>query len=88
MAISSIPSKYVKCHRGLLIKMQELEMDLRIRLTESQYEVLKTVSEASGDTPDEWLHAAVIGGMELDIDLYFGHSKAIKEKLYKKLAAK
>jgi hypothetical protein len=46
------------------------------------------VSEASGDILDEWLHAAVIGGMESDIDLYFGHSKAIKERLYRKLAAK
>jgi hypothetical protein len=36
--------------------MQELEMDLRIRLTESQYEALKTVAEASGDTLDEYLH--------------------------------
>jgi predicted DNA-binding protein len=65
--------------------MQELEMDLRIRLTESQYEVLKTVAEASGDTLDEYLHTVVIQGIQSDIDLYFGHSKAIKEKLYKKL---
>jgi hypothetical protein len=68
--------------------MQELEMDLRIRLTESQYEVLKTVAEASGDTLDEYLHTVVIQGIQSDIDLYFGHSKSIKEKLYKKLAAK
>jgi hypothetical protein len=65
--------------------MQELEMDLRIRLTESQYEALKTVAEASGDTLDEYLHTVVIQGIQSDIDLYFGHSKAIKEKLYKKL---
>ena len=60
-------------------------MDLRIRLTESQYEALKTVAEASGDTLDEYLHTVVIQGIQSDIDLYFGHSKAIKEKLYKKL---
>ena len=33
-------------------------MDLRIRITVRS---TQTVSEASGDTPDEWLHAAVIG---------------------------
>jgi hypothetical protein len=72
-----------------MIEMQkQLEIDLRVRLTESQYEVLKTVAEASGDTLDEYLHSCVIQGTESDIDLYFGRSKAIKEKLYKKLAAK
>jgi hypothetical protein len=64
---------------------KQLEMDLKISITESQYEVLKTVDEASGDTLDEYLHSCVIQGIESDIDLYFGHSKAIKEKLYKQV---
>jgi hypothetical protein len=63
-------------------------MDLRIRISESQYEALKTVAEASGDTLDEYLHSCVIQGMESDIDLYFGHSKAIKEKLYKQVGGR
>jgi hypothetical protein len=62
----------------------QLEMDLNVRLTESQYEALKTVAEASGDTLDEWLHTCVIQGIKSDIDLYFGHSNAIKEKLREK----
>jgi hypothetical protein len=70
-------------------KMQkQLEMDLRVRLTESQFEVLKTLANASGDTPDDWLHSAVIGGLESDIDLYFGTSKSIKEKLFKMAGVK
>jgi hypothetical protein len=65
-------------------KMQkQLEMDLRVHITESQYEVLKTLANASGDTPDEWLHTTVIQGLESDIDLYFGTSKTIREKLFK-----
>lgn len=60
-------------------------MRFSIDLTESQYEVLKAVAEASGDTPQEWLDTCVIQGMESDIDLYFGKSENIKEKLYKKL---
>jgi hypothetical protein len=72
-----------------IVEMQkQLEMGLRVRITESQYEALKTVAEASGDTPDEYLHSCVIQGMESDIDLYFGHSKAIKEKLYKQVSDK
>ena len=63
---------------------KELDMDLRVRITESQYEALKVVAEASGDTLHEWLHSTVIGGIESDIDLYFGKSESIKEKLYKK----
>jgi hypothetical protein len=62
---------------------KQLDMDLRVHLTESQYEVLKTVANASGDTPDEWLHTTVIHGLESDIDLYFGTSKTIIEKLFK-----
>jgi hypothetical protein len=62
--------------------------DFHIHLTEPQVEVLKEVSEASGDTIDEYLHCEVIQGMQSDIDLYFGRSQAIKEKLHKKLAAK
>jgi hypothetical protein len=65
-------------------KMQkQLDMDLRVHITESQYEVLKTLANASGDTPDEWLHTCVVQGLESDIDLYFGTSKTIKEKLFK-----
>jgi predicted HicB family RNase H-like nuclease len=72
-----------------IIEMQkEIDMDLRVRMTESQYEALKTVAEASGDTLDEYLHSCVIQGIESDIDLYFGHSKAIKEKLYKQVGDK
>ena len=64
---------------------KELDMDLRVRITESQYEALKVVAEASGDTLHEWLHSTVIGGIESDIDLYFGKSESIKEKLYKQV---
>jgi predicted HicB family RNase H-like nuclease len=72
-----------------IIEMQEeIDMDLRVRITESQYEALKTVAEASGDTLDEYLHSCVIQGIESDIDLYFGHSKAITEKLYKRVGDK
>ena len=60
-------------------------MDLRVRLTESQSEALKAVAEASGDTANEWLYTCVLQGIESDIELYFSHSKAIKEKLYKKV---
>jgi hypothetical protein len=61
--------------------------DFRIRLTDAQVEVLKMVSEASGDTIEEYLHSEIIQGMQSNIDLYFAHSKAIKEKLNKKLEA-
>ena len=64
---------------------KEIDMDLRVRITESQYEALKSVAEASGDTLHEWLHSTVIGGIQSDIDLYFGTSENIKEKLYKKV---
>jgi hypothetical protein len=60
-------------------------MDFNIYLKDSEVEVLKAVAEASGDSIDEWLHSCVIGGLQSDIDLYFGHSEAIKEKLGKKL---
>jgi predicted DNA-binding protein len=62
---------------------KQLEMDLKVRLTESQYEALKAVAEASGDSLDEYLHEVVLQSIEMDIDLYFGHSKGIKEKLRK-----
>jgi hypothetical protein len=67
---------------------KQLEMDLRVHITEMQYEVLKTLANASGDTPDEWLHTCVIQGLESDIDLYFGASKIIKEKLFKMAGVK
>ena len=66
----------------------EPDMDLRVRLTESQYEAMKAVAEASGDSLDEWLHTCVIQGIESDIDLYFGKSESIKEKLYKQVGDK
>ena len=62
-------------------------MDLKIKITEPQYEALKAVAEASGDSLDEWLYTTVIQGIEADFELYFGTSENIKEKLYKKLAA-
>jgi hypothetical protein len=62
-----------------------LEINLMVPLTQSQYEVLKTVANASGDTIADYLHSAVIDGIEADIELYFGVSKSIKEKLYKQL---
>lgn len=73
-----------------MIEMQkEKEMDFQIHLTDSHYEVLKTVSEASGeDTLDEYLHTTVIQGIQSDIDLYFGKSENITEKLYKKLGGR
>jgi hypothetical protein len=58
---------------------KELDMDLRVRIT---------VAEASGDSLEDWLHTTVIQGIESDIDLYFGHSEAIKEKLYKQVGVK
>jgi hypothetical protein len=67
---------------------KELEIDLRVRIKESQYEALKSVAEASGDTLDEYLYSCVIQGIGSDIDLYFGTSKAIKEKLYKQVGVK
>ena len=76
----------IEMERESLLKMQkELEMDLRLRLSESQYEVLKKVAEASGDTIDEYVHSEIIQGLESDIDMYFGHSKTLKVRLYKKL---
>jgi predicted HicB family RNase H-like nuclease len=81
--------RYLDKKEEEIIEMQkEIDMDLRIRITESQYEVLKTVAEASGDTLDEYLQSCVIQGIESDIDLYFGHSKAIKEKLYKQVGGR
>jgi hypothetical protein len=67
---------------------KQLEMDLRVRLTESQYEALKTVAEASGDTLEEWLHICVLQGIESDIDLYYGKMKTIKWMLFKKVGVK
>ena len=66
--------------------MQKTRTGLTGPLTESPYEAPKVVAEASGDTVDENLHSCVIQGIEADIDLYFGHRKAIKEKLYKQVS--
>jgi hypothetical protein len=67
---------------------KQLEMNLRISITESQYEALKKVAEASGDTLDEWLHTNVIQSIEADIHLYYGTSKSLRKMLLKKLEAK
>jgi hypothetical protein len=67
---------------------KEIDMDLRVRVTESQYEALKAVAETLGDTLDEYLHSCVIQGIQSDIDLYFGKSESIKAKLYKKVGGK
>jgi hypothetical protein len=67
---------------------KEIKMDLRVRITELQYEALRTVAETSGGTLAEWLHATIIGGIESDIDLYYGKSENIKEKLYKQVGDK
>jgi hypothetical protein len=69
-------------------KQKLLEMDLKVRLTESQYEAMKTVAEASGDTLEEWLHTCVLQGIESDIDLYYGKMKTVKEMLFKKIGVK
>lgn len=58
--------------RNIVQKQKQLEMDLRVKLTESEYEAIKTVAEASGDTLEEWLHTCVLQGIESDIDLYYG----------------
>lgn len=58
--------------RNVVQKQKQLEMDLRVKLTESEYEAIKTVAEASGDTLEEWLHTCVLQGIESDIDLYYG----------------
>jgi hypothetical protein len=67
---------------------KETDMDLRVHITESQYEALEAVAEASGDTLDEWLHSTVIGGIQSDIDLYFGKSESINKRLYKKVGGR
>jgi hypothetical protein len=56
-----------------------------IDLTEPQYEVLRAVTRASGDTVQEWLQTCVIQGLESDIELYFGTSEAITKDLNSKL---
>jgi hypothetical protein len=59
--------------------------EFQIRLTDPQYEVLKTISELSGDSIDEYLQTAIIQGLQSDIDLYLGNSKNVTEIMYKKL---
>ena len=62
-------------------------MDLRVRLTESQYEVLKTVAKASGDTPDKWLHTAVYRVLNLIWTYILEQAKPSKRSYTKRLAA-
>jgi hypothetical protein len=59
--------------------------EFQIRLTDPQYEVLKTISELSGDSIDEYLQTVVIQGLQSDIELYLGNSKNVTEIMYKKL---
>jgi hypothetical protein len=59
--------------------------EFQIRLTEPQYEVLKTIAELSGDSIDEYLQTVVIQGLQSDIELYLGNSKNVTEIMYKKL---
>jgi hypothetical protein len=65
---------------------KELDMDLRVRITESQYEALKTVAEASGDTLDEYLHSCVIQGIESDMIYILDIAKLPKKSYTNKLA--
>jgi hypothetical protein len=58
---------------------------LKIQLTDPQFEVLKSISELSGDTIDEYLLAVVIQGLQSDIELYLGRSKNVQEIMHKKL---
>ena len=67
---------------------KQLEMELKVRLTGSQYEALKTLANASGYTPEKWLHDAVVQSLGADIDVYFGTSKTIKEKLFEMVGIK
>jgi hypothetical protein len=41
-------------------------MDLRVRLR-VEYEVLKTIVEASWDTPDEYIRSEIIQDIESDV---------------------
>jgi hypothetical protein len=58
---------------------------LKIQLTDPQFEVLKSISELSGDTIDEYLLAVVIQGLQSDIELYLSRSKNVTEIMHKKL---
>lgn len=69
--------------RNVVQKQKQLEMDLRVKLTESEYEAMKTVAEASGDTLEKWLHTCVLHGIESDIDLYYGKMGAIRDVVQK-----
>ena len=57
----------------------------QIDLTQPQYEVLREITRASGDTIQEWLQDCVIQGLEADVSLYYGTSEAIVEELNQKL---
>jgi hypothetical protein len=47
-------SKDISIIEDDIVEMQkEIEMDLGFRITESQYEALKTMAEASGDSLEE-----------------------------------
>jgi hypothetical protein len=61
---------------------------LKIQLTDPQFEVLKSISELSGDTIDEYLLAVVIQGLQSDIELYLGRSKNVTEIMHKKLGVR
>jgi hypothetical protein len=57
---------------------KELEINVQVRLIKSQYGVLKTVADASGDTLDECLHTVVIQGIESDIEPYLEQVKILR----------
>jgi hypothetical protein len=56
-----------------------IKTSLTIQLTDPQFEVLKSISELSGDTIDEYLLAVVIQGLQSDIELYLGRSKTSRK---------
>jgi hypothetical protein len=57
----------------------------QIDLTQPQYEVLREITRASGDTVQEWLQDCVLSMLRSDIELYFGTSEAIVKELNQKL---
>lgn len=68
-----------------MINSHKHKHSFQVQLTEPEIEVLKALAEAAGDTIEEYLHHCIINAFEGDIDLYFGRSRAINEKLLRKL---
>jgi hypothetical protein len=59
--------------------------EFQVRLTDPQYEVLKTIAELAGDSIDEYLQTVVLQGLAADIELYLGNSENVTEIMYKKI---